>query len=401
MPMKRTGLFLAGLLIAALAGCGTPSNGGDGKAIETVEGVTDDEIVVGSHTDLSGATAIWGVGITNGARMRFDELNAAGGVHGRKVRFVVEDTQYQVPRAISAANKLMQRDRIFVMLLALGTPMNNAVMESQFRRGIPNLFPLSGARSMVEPFHPLKFTQRGIYYDEIRAGVRYFVETQGKEAPCLIRHDSDYGIEIREAVVDQTEAMGIGIVAETIHKPTDREFTASVLRLRDAGCDLVLMGTVHADTILILETARKLGWEGVAWVGNNAAYGQVIADQPSGSGEGYYAFVHIAQIYEDDDLSPEARDWFNRYRDAYGEIPGIPAMEGYRAADIFVLALEKAGRDLTREKLLAAITGITDYRDLFGYRVQFGPEDHKGVSESTLSMVKDGRWITLSDSITY
>ena len=78
------------------------------------------------------------------------------------------------------------------------------------------------------------------------------------------------------------------------HKPTDSEFTAAILRLKNANCDLVLMGTVHRDTILVLDAARKMGWEGVSWVGNNAAYAQVIADQESG--DGYYSFVHMAKL---------------------------------------------------------------------------------------------------------
>ncbi|MYG13642.1 MAG: ABC transporter substrate-binding protein, partial [Gammaproteobacteria bacterium] len=89
------------------------------------------------------------------ARLRFDLANAEGGVHGRLIRFVVEDTNYQLPKAIQAANKLINRDDIFAMLLAVGTPMNNAIMPQQFEAGVPNLFPISGGRQMVEPFHPM------------------------------------------------------------------------------------------------------------------------------------------------------------------------------------------------------------------------------------------------------
>ena len=401
---KRLGL--------ALAGCGPAEDGASPveaapgapapQAQAAVDGVSDTEVVFGTHTDLSGPIAIWGVGVVNGARMRFDEVNQAGGVHGRRIRFIVEDTQYQVPRAVSAANKLINRDRIFAMLLAVGTPTNNAVMQQQIRAGVPNLFPVTGARSMVEPFEKLMFTQRGIYYDEIRAAVRYFVENAGKAAPCVVYQNTDYGVEILEGARDQTEAMGLEIVETSAHKPTDTEFTASIIRLKNAGCDLVLMGTVHTDTILILEAARKLGWEDVLWVGNNAAYGQVIADQESGSGEGYHAFVHIAQIYADDpDLSPAERDWIARFRERYGSDPGLFEMEGYRGADLAVEALEAAGRDLTREKLIAAIEGISNYTGIFGYEVAFGPDDHKGVSESALSVIRDGRWVTLGTSIRY
>jgi len=153
-------------------------------------------LLIGSHTDLVGPTDIWGVGSMNGVRMRFDAANAAGGVHGRRIRFVVEDAQYQVPRAIQAANKLINRDRIFIMLLGMGTPMNNGVMTQQFEAGVPNIFPLTGARSMVEPLHPMKFTQRRIYYDEIRAAVRYLVEECGKKRACVVYQDTEYGEEI-------------------------------------------------------------------------------------------------------------------------------------------------------------------------------------------------------------
>lgn len=384
-------------MVGLLAACG-----GESSETETGSqnrGVTDSEIVLGVYTDLSGATAIWGVGATNAARMRFDAANEAGGVHGRQIKYVVEDTSYQVPKAMSAANKLVNRDDVLAMVLAVGTPLNNAIMPMLFENNVPNFFPISGGRQMVEPFHPLKFTQRGIYYDEVRASVKYFVEKKGREVPCVIYQDTDYGVEILEGAQDQAEAMGLEIAEVSAHKPTDSEFTAAILRLKNANCDLVLMGTVHRDTILVLDAARKMGWDGVDWVGNNAVYAQVIADQESG--EGFYSFVHMAKIYADDEMSPEVKAWWDKYVSLYDVEPGLAAMEGYRAADLTVLALEKAGPDLTTEKLVSAMESITDYTDIFGYRVSFGPDKHSGATESVLSQVQDGRWVTLEEAISY
>ena len=405
--MKKLLLFA---FAAALAGCGPTESTEEEAPAEAppvaeavqVDGVTDTEVVFGTHTDLSGAIAIWGVGVLNGARMRFDEVNEAGGVHGRTIRYIAEDTQYQLPRAIQAANKLIHRDKIFAMLMAVGTPTNNAVMEEQFEAGVPNVFPGSGARSMVEPFQKLMFSQHGTYYDEIRAAVKYFAEKEGRTTPCVMYLNNEYGLEIVEGAQDQAAEMGLEVAEMAAHKITDTEFTAPAIRLRNAGCDLVLMGSVHRDTILILEAARKIGWEDVAFVGNNAAYGQIIADTESGAGEGYYAFVHMAKIYEDDEsLTQVERDWMRRYRERYGEEAGLPAMEGYRGADLVAVALERAGRDLTREKFIAAMESIDDYTDIFGYKIVFGPDDHKGTSESALSVVRNGRWVTLDTSITY
>ena len=394
-----------GVFALLSSGCG--GDGGDGGAgtgdagDSSQRGVTDTQVIVGTHTDLSGATAIWGVGSINGARLRIDQANAAGGVHGREIVFIVEDTQYQVPRAIQAANKLLHRDNVFALLLSVGTPTNNAVMAQQFDEGVPNLFPITGARSMVEPFHRMKFTQRGIYYDEVRAAVKYFLEEQGKNTTCIIYQDTDYGVEILEGTQDQLAEMGLELPTDRIsaHKPTETEFTAAMLKLKAANCDLVIMGTVHADTILVLDAARKMGWGDVAWVGNNAAYAQVIAEHESG--EGYYAFVHMANVYADEEMTPDVRAWWDAYVEEYGTEPGLAAMEGFRGADLFIEALQRAGRELTTEGLIAAIESISDYEDIFGYRVSFSDTKHSGATESVLSQVQGGRWVQLEKAISY
>ena len=398
--MKCTRPLFLTLLFFLLTGCSeTGEDKNEEKSLQQTKGISSSEIVIGSHTDLSGPVAIWGVGSINGARMRFEEINASGGIHGRKIRFVVEDTQYQIPRAIQAANKLINRDGIFAMLLALGTPTNNAVLTQQLAEGVPNLFPLTGARSMVEPFHKLKFSQRGIYYDEIRAGLKFFAE-KGKQRPCVIYQDTDYGQEILEGAEDQAAEMNLEIWETSAHKPTESEFTASILKLKNAMCDVIFMGTIHRDTILILEAARKLGIE-ATFVGNNAAYAQVIADQESGSGENYHAFVHIAKLYRENELSNLVSDWWLRYKMRFGKEPGTAAMEGYRAADLTATALEIAGKELSRDGFIQALESITDYRDLFGYKVSFGPGDHNGVNESVLSVVRNGKWETIATSLSY
>ena len=398
--MKCTRHLFFMLLFFLIAACSeTEKLNHEDISQQKSRGVSREEIIIGSHTDLSGPVAIWGVGSINGARMRFEELNAEGGVYGRKIRFIVEDTQYQIPRAIQAANKLIHRDNIFAMLLALGTPPNNAVLTQQLAADVPNLFPLTGARSMVEPFHQLKFSQRGIYYEEIRAGLKFFAE-KGNQRPCVIYQDTDYGQEILEGAEDQAAEMGLKIWETSAHKPTESEFTASILKLKNASCDVVFMGTIHRDTILILETARKLGIDAI-FVGNNAAYAQVIADQKSGSGENYHAFVHMAKLYKEKDLPDPISKWWDRYEQRFGREPGTPAMEGYRAADLVVSSLEIAGEDLSLEKFIKAMESITDYQDLFGYKVSFSAEDHNGVNESVLSVVKDGKWETVATGLSY
>lgn len=149
-------------------------------------GVTKTEITLGMHTDLSGVAATYGVSSSNAVRMRFDEMNAAGGIHGRKIKLIIEDQAYQVPKAVQACNKLINRDNVFAFVAPLGTPMNNACFKDQLAANVPNLFPLSAARQMYEPFHRLKFYGAASYVDQMRAAVEYFVKQKGKKKICTM-----------------------------------------------------------------------------------------------------------------------------------------------------------------------------------------------------------------------
>src|SRR5262249_55754663 len=153
-------LVAAGVLVGAVALMGV-------AAAQNTRGVSKTEIVLGMHTDLSGPAATHGVSASKALKMRFDQLHDKSGVHRPQIRLIVEDTQYQVPRAVQAGAKLIHRDNIFAMVAGLGTPMNNALFKDQFDANVPNLFPLSAARSMFEPFHKLKFYGAATYVDQV------------------------------------------------------------------------------------------------------------------------------------------------------------------------------------------------------------------------------------------
>ncbi len=400
--MKHLGYGILVCFSLLLIGCGAPSDSDSSDTYSSNEeiGVTDTEVRFGTHSDLTGPIAVYGLESVNGVQMRFDEVNAEGGVHGRQLAFIVEDSQYDVTRSLSAANKLLNQDKIFAMLLALGTPNNNAVLGQQLPLGVPNLFPLTGSIQMGEPFHKLKFTQRGIYYTEMRHATRYFIEKFDLKTPCAIYVDNDFGSEVQSGVTDELKEMGMELAAVSSHKATETEFTAALVNLRNAQCDIVFLGTVLRDTILIMEGRRKMDWNDALWVGNNAAAGSPVASMQSGASEGYYGMSHLLPIYPDDpNVTPEGLAWYNKYVEIYGAIPDVPAMEGYRGADIAVQALEIAGRELTRENFLAALESLNEYKDIFGNTLSFSPTDHTGVDQSLIIQVKDKRWIKLDHLI--
>jgi branched-chain amino acid transport system substrate-binding protein len=373
---------------------------GAALAQKETRGVTANEIVLGMHTDLSGPAATYGVSSSNAVRMRFDEANAKG-IAGRKIRLIIEDTQYQVPRAVQAGSKLIQRDRIFAMVAGLGTPMNNALFKDQFEAGVPNLFPLSAARSMFEPFHKLKFYGAATYVDQVKAGINYFVTKKGKKAICAMYQDTDFGKEVMDGIQAQADKMKLKVVETTTHKPTDQDFTAQITKLKGAGCDLVVLGTIVRDSIVPYATARKIGWTDVDFLGSAATYDLFVAGAQGGVTEGLYAMGLTDMPYRDT-LSTTAQAWFDRYKDRYKADPNIGAIYGHVAADLTVVALEKAGQNLTTDSFIAALESIKGYKDIFnGPEVTFGPDKHQGASSSFLAMVKGGRWVRLTDPLTH
>jgi branched-chain amino acid transport system substrate-binding protein len=387
-------IAIAGLLIALALPTASP------WSAEPQRGVTDTEIIIGTATDLSGVTAVQGVNSANAIRLAFDELNAAGGINGRKIHYIVEDTQYQVPRAVQAINKLINNDSVFFTIEDGGTPMNNATFPMALEKNVPKLLPLSAARSMYEPFNRLKFSQYSSYVDQIRAGVKYFVGERGKKAICAMYQDTDFGKDVLAGAVMQTEAMNIKLTGTTAHKPTDTDFSASIAKLRDANCDLIVLGTIVRDTTLIIATARKAGWN-VDFLGQIASYDTAIATAPGDVAEGYYAMSPSLYAYPDDPR-PEVQALMKRFRDRYGFDINYLGETGYVSAQIATEALRRAGRDLTLDSLIAAMESIKDFTDIFGAHYSFSATDHHGTTKAFLSVVHNQRWVpVMPDALAY
>ena len=398
--MRRVHVLTAAVVTSAVVMSGAAPMSSAGAQQAKVRGVTKNEIVIGMHTDLSGPAASYGVHSSNAMRLRIDEVNEAGGIYGRKIRLIVEDNQYQVPRAVQAANKLINRDNIFIMAGALGTPMNNAVLPDQLKAGVINFSPITAARQMSEPFHKLKFAGLSSYYDQVRAGMQWMVANKGKKRFCTLYQDTDFGKEIFEAVNDQAKAMNLPVVETATNKPADTDFTGQITKLRAANCDIVVMGTIVRDAIVPYGTARKMGWD-VDFLGQSANYDQIVAGAPGGATEGLYVMAGTVMPYRDT-ASPQVAAFMDRYKAKFGVDVNIGAVYGYGLMDQLVFAFDRAGKDLTTDKMVAAIESIQGFRDIFGGpAVSYGPNKHQGADEAFLFQVQKGRFVQIAGPVRY
>ena len=382
--MKFLKTIAAGTFAAAAALAVSPASGD--------QGVSDDEIVVGSVSDLSGIFAAFGAPAMSAAQMHFDEVNAAGGIHGRKIRFVVEDSGYQMPKAMQAYNKLINRDKVFAMLLSLGTPMNIAGMKLMAPKNIPNVVPLSAARQMLEEPIRLRFVGSASYYDQTRLGARYLAEQHGISKACTMFIPSDFGKEIEEALRDEAEAnAALVYTAETTHKPDEADFVGSLQKLNAEGCELIGLALGIRQVITVLGTAKKLGLAHLTFLGSSGAFHTVLAKVPGGVTEGLFAtsgWVDLASRANE----PAPAAFIAAFMKEFGEFPSTGAMLGYFGATGFTRALEAAGRDLTVDGFLNAMESLDYYDPLSDNHVNYSADDHQGSDKTILSVVEEGAW---------
>ena len=385
--MKKLMLALAALSLVA---CGDSDTG-------QVRGVTDTQVTIGGNHDMSGPFATFSVPAVRAAQQLFDEVNRDGGVHGRQIRYIVEDHAYQVPRAVQNNNKLVQNDNVFAMLLSLGTPHNLASFALMDRNNVPSIMPLAlSGQMLTEGDFSRRFAFGADYYQAVTAGIDHLVNEHGIRNLCVMYIPSDFGEEVNRAVRDATaNNPDLNLAQSTSHRQDESDFTGALSRLRAANCELVALAVAVRPIMTIASTARDMGWNDVRFIVSQAGFHTVIAQAPGGVTEGIYGASAWPDIEERSD-NPETAEWIRSYQSAHGEFPSTGAVLGRIGAEAFVRGLEAAGPDLTLESFLAGMESL-DYHDpVTGVDVLITPEKHAATTGIVVSQVRDGRWHTVT-----
>jgi branched-chain amino acid transport system substrate-binding protein len=364
------------------------------------QGVSATEIVIGTAQDLSGPIVALSKPAVNGMRMKIDEVNAAGGVNGRKLRLVVEDHGYDPKKAVLAAQKMVQQDQIFAVLGAIGTPTAVAAMQIYLDRNVAHLFPLTGAREMFEPLHKLKYSFSAPYYDQIRSGLKRLIKDKNLKKICTLYQDDDYGLEVMRGGEQALKDLGMTYAERTTYKRGATDFASQVAKMKEANCDGVVMGTIIRETIGSIATARRLDWN-PQFIGTTASYFDIIHKLGGAAVDGFYSACTINYPYADD-KSEKVREWFASYKGKYNEDPTVLSAYGYQLTNLFVEAAKKAGKDLNPDTLAKALETLTVAGDFFGGDEQkFGPTKHLGSDRAMLCQIQDGKWKSVSEYLTH
>jgi branched-chain amino acid transport system substrate-binding protein len=381
--------FKAGLIALAFAS----------SAFAQTQGVSKGELVIGTMQDLSGPIVAFSKQLVAGMNMRVDEINNQGGINGRKLKLVVEDHGYDPKKAVLATQKLVQKDKIFAMIGTIGTPTSMASMPILFEKNIPHLFPLTAAREMYEPLHKLKYSFAATYFDQMRAGVKHLVKLKGSKKVCTLYQDDDFGAEVMRGAEAGLKEINMALAEKTTYKRGATDFSSQVAKMKDANCDLVVLGTIIRETLGAIGTARKLGWP-VEFMGSSASYTELIHKLGGPAMNGFYSTNTINMPYLDD-ASSNVRGWAQRYKDKYKEDPAVFSVYGYQVIDVFIQIATKTGPNLTTDNFVKTLDSFTSPRDMFGAdSMSFSKTKHLGSNRSRLSQIINGKWTPITDYIT-
>jgi len=371
----------------------------------TNDGISASEIVIGTHQDLSGPIKGWGVPVSNGMKMAVEEINAAGGVQGRKIKLVVEDSGYDPKKAVLASQKLIERDKIFAMVGPMGSPTVLAAQDILLDAGVLQLFPLTAAEftfkfDAAKPQERLKFNNLLPYVESTRAALKYMIETKNFKKPCIMHQDDEYGKNVLDGFNQQLAVMKVQPASITSYKRGASDFSAQVAKMKSDGCDLVVLGAVLREPIGTMSEAKKLGWE-VTFLGATPVNVLEVPALGKEVVEGLYAASNFEIPYEDT-AKGKVKDWLVNYKKMFNADANTQAIIGYNAVMTFAHYANKAGKDLTGPKMLDALESGDKFQDIFNSPpTVFSKTNHLATTVTQVQQVKNGRWVLVKDNLMF
>lgn len=360
-------------------------------------GVSKSHLAIGSILDLSGPLAPLGKAAHNGMQMRVNEVNDAGGIHGRSVKLHIEDSGYDPARGLVAAQKLVTQEKIFAMVGTMGTEVAEASFPALLESDVVHVFPMAASQRMYDPLHRLKFSIATPYEDQVRAGVKWLAKERGAKKFCTLYQDDDFGEEVLKGTLLGLKELELPLVAKASFKRGTTDFSAHVKTLQEAECDAVVLGTIVRETIGVVGSARKAGWNPL-FLGSAATYSDSVHKLGGRTMEGLYATYVVAVVPYTDDPSKPVRDWAWRYKAKFNEDPSLISAYGYSVVDLFCQVAEKAGPNLTTEAFVKTIESMKFTQDIFGSPAyEFSAKQHLGSRNVRIGQIKNGRWKRVTD----
>lgn len=369
--------FSLGIGATALAGFGVARAQSEGR------------IVLGQSAAFSGPAAQLGIQFNQGAKLFFDQLNAAGGVGKRMVEIRTLDDGYEPDRCAENTRKLIADD-VFALFGYVGTPTSLAAVPLFNQAKVPFFAPFTGAESLRQPFNRLVFHVRASYYDETALIVRQLVNLGVKKIAVFHQNDA-YGKAGLDGVNKALAEHKLPLAGAATVERNSVDVAAAVEKLVAAKPDAVVQIAAYGASAAFVRAARKAGFGGtfynVSFVGT-----QALADELGKDGAGVVVSQVVPSPYQPS--RQITREFLDAIKKAGDKVqPNYSSMEGFLAARIFTEGLRQAAASgkISRDSFISGMEGLGT-QVISGFPVSFGPNDHTASTFVEMSMlIGDGR----------
>ena len=350
------------------------------SAAET--GVDANFVTIGQSAALSGPAQELGNEMRLGAQTYFNLVNQAGGVFGRQIKLVSLDDGYEPDRAVANTKKLISEDKVFALFGYIGTPTSNAALPIFTEAKVPFFGAFTGAESLRNPLNRYIFNIRASYFDETEKIIEQVTSVGGKNIAVFYQDDA-YGKAGLAGVERALAKRSLKITSTGTIERNTVKVEAAVASLVPKQPDAIVMISAYKSIAAFVKAAKKAGYTGqfhnVSFVGSRA-----LADELAAQGHG----VVISQVvpFPFTPSLPIVAEYQKALKASGSSQPSFTSLEGFIAARVFVEGLKRAGKDLTREKLITALESMNNV-DIGGFNINFSPKSHNGSSFVELTMI--------------
>jgi len=352
-------------------------------------GVSNDKILVGQSVALTGPAAQLGIQMRNGIKAYFDEVNAKGGVNGRKIELVTLDDGYEPARTVPNTKELIEKHRVFGLLGYVGTPTSVPVVPIFTEAKVPFIGPFTGAEALRQPFNRYIFHVRASYYDETDKIVEQVLSTGGKTIAVFYQDDAYGQAGLKGTEIAMTKRgqkiAALGTVERNTVKVED-----AVKKIAAVQPDAVVMISAYTSCADFIKQMKRAGsssqFYNVSFVGSVSLANALGTDGPG---------VGISQVvpFPFSPSVPVVKEYQTLSAKAGNKDFNFGAMEGFLVAKTFVEGLRRTGKDVTREKFVDAMEKMQDV-DLGGFFVSYSPKSHAGSRFVDLTIIgRDGKFM--------
>jgi branched-chain amino acid transport system substrate-binding protein len=361
------------------------------------DGVTADTITFGQAAVLEGPASALGLGMQKGLNAAFDEINAKGGVHGRKIKLISANDGYEPDRAITATKKLIEQDKVFALIGPVGTPTSAAAQPIATAAKVPFMGAFTGAGFLRNPKLENVINVRASYDAETEAWVKHLTEDLKISKIGIFYQDDAFGRAGLSGFKKAMDKRNMSIVAEATYERNTTAVKTGVLALRQAAPEAVVIVGAYKPVAEFIKLSKKVGFNpvfvNISFVGANA-----LAKELGPEGKG----VIVSQVvpFPGDASLKVVADYQAAMKAADPKAePEFVSLEGYLAGRLAIAALDKAGKDLTREGMLKAIKETGKF-DISGLPMTFSAEKNEGLDKVWMTIIEaDGSFKSIEKMI--